>query len=1501
FISNLTGQWISPEDAMSPGYWSKHIRETVRFADGLTELLKGEQALFIEVGPGNTLSTFTRKHKDKKSGVVNLVRRPNETLPDDYVLLKGLGKLWGLGLNIDWLRFHAGAERRRIALPTYSFDSERYARSVRETVRDEKGAASYTPGVVKKESDIGEWFYLPQWAPSLLVKEENPDMPGSSYLVFLDETGVGSRLVQQLKREGERVVTVSIATAFAKTGPLQYRLNPRHMDDYNLLFQELKTNGGIPGKILHLWGVTGAGNEEEGLLHQVKTNQEMGFYSLLYLARAVDYARDDDKIQILVITDNMQEVTGRETLCPGKATVLAPVIVIPQEYPEILCRSIDIETVAPGSWQEEKQDAQLVMEAGQSSTDTIVAYRRQRRSVRTYHRQKIEKTGESQRHLKKNGVYLITGGLGFVGLSLAKYLAGAVKARLILVGRSALPDREHWQQWLESHEETDSTSSKIRKLHEIEALGGETLLLCADVAKKEQMERVFKEAERNFGTINGVIHAAGDVRADQFLRSTVAGIEKKLCEEQFQAKIYGTLVLEELLETREPDFCSLTSSLSSVLGGVGFIAYAAGNLFMDSFIQRHNRATPRPWTSVNWDGWMPEATKLEETRNLPVGAALSQLIVTPQEGTEVFARILSAGPIDRIVVSVGDLERRIDTWVGAKSKREKDISAVEDTSVTHSRPDISGSYMPPRNKNEKILVNIWQNFFGINEVGIRDDFFELGGDSLQAVNILNRVHKEVNLKLSLHDFFDKPTIEKVAASMPEIDETEITPYSTIEKAEVKKYYPLSKVQKRLYAIQQMDLDNIAYNESIVMRLEGAPEIDRIEKAFIKLIERHESFRTTFKEIDGAPVQEIHSDVSFAIETTGSADGEGDVRLREFLAPFTLSEAPLLRVGLIKTGEERYLFIISIHHMITDGISVAVMLRDFNRFYRGEGLPPLRIQYKDYTMWQMEPPQLEQTAKQKRYWQEQFSGSIPVLQLPTDYPRPGVQSFEGNTITFEIHEKVSRELHRLAEEHGFTLYILLLALFNILLSKYSGQEDIIVASPSAGRRHADLENIIGIFVNTLVMRNAPQPGQSFLDFLTEVKQNSLHAFENQDYQFDDLLEHLELKRDRSRNPLFDAMFTLQNAGNEGLEIQGLTFKPYEFDNKMAKFDLSLDIYEGESKLFAKLEYCIKLFKKETMQRFINHFLNITEEAVANPASTLTQINMLSEAEEKQLLYEFNNTQAAYPKDKTIHQLFAEQVERTPDLISIVGSTQYAVGNEKIKDKIKSKKEIKDNKKIKEQKEPTPQQESRGEKALSPGTQNPASSTRHPASSIQYGIQSFLSFPSTHLTYRELNKKSNQLANLLIEKGVESEGVVGIMLERSIEMIIAIMGILKAGAAYLPIDPDYPKARKQFMLTDSSVGILLSTSALIRDTAIDMDMIRIDEALISDVQSPAPGIAQPASGIAYVIYTSGSTGNPKGVVVEHRNVNNLIFGLKEQIYHRFEVGQKVCLLAPFVFDA
>ncbi|HLP57758.1 MAG TPA: amino acid adenylation domain-containing protein, partial [Candidatus Deferrimicrobium sp.] len=723
-----------------------------------------------------------------------------------------------------------------------------------------------------------------------------------------------------------------------------------------------------------------------------------------------------------------------------------------------------------------------------------------------------------------------------------------------------------------------------------------------------------------------------------------------------------------------------------------------------------------------------------------------------------------------------------------------------------TRPHLLNSYVAPRTYIEKSLTQIWQRLTGFDQIGIDDNFFDLGGDSLKAITLIARIHKELNVKVSLPELFNTPTIKKIAEmieNFAQSGQSEQSNYTAIEPVEKKKYYPLSPAQKRLYILHRMDEHSTGYNISFYFLLNGKLNKDKFENAFKRLISRHEILRTSFHMINNEPAQRIWDEVKFEIEILGidesssisnsnSSSKQSDI-IRNFMRPFDLAKAPLLRAALRKIADEKHLLMVDMHHIVSDAVSINIVVNNFIIFYKGEDLPQLRIQYKDFAEWCCSRNQKESLKQQEDFWLNEFAGEIPVLELPVNYLRPAVQSFEGNRVNFEIEHETTNALRALKIESGDTLFMVLLAIYTIFLAKITNQEDIIVGSPSAGRRHADLEQILGMFVNTLAFRNYSNGEKTFAGFLGEIKEKVLKAFENQDYPYESLVEQVAVNRDTGRNPLFDTMFVLQTTDMQKLEIPGLTFSLYPYENKTSKFDLTLTGIEREGKLFFTFEYCTKLFNAETIERFINYFKNILSNIIKNKDGKIFTFEILPESEKNLILFEFNNTQAEYPKDKTIHALFVEQAEKSPDRLALIG--------------------------------------------VDPNC----------------------------LTYHQLNDQADQLAGYLIQKGVSPDDIIGIKMERSVEMIIGIIGILKSGGAYLPIDPEFPQERIDYMLKDSGAKIFINKSNIGNSKyASDLNSLK---------GCPQRGLHH--SKLAYVIFTSGTTGKPKGVMVEHKNVVRLLF--------------------------
>ncbi|MBX9435242.1 lichenysin non-ribosomal peptide synthetase LicA [Bacillus paralicheniformis] len=744
-------------------------------------------------------------------------------------------------------------------------------------------------------------------------------------------------------------------------------------------------------------------------------------------------------------------------------------------------------------------------------------------------------------------------------------------------------------------------------------------------------------------------------------------------------------------------------------------------------------------------------------------------------------------------------------------------------------PDVTQAaqkeYTAPRSRTEAQLADLWQEVLNVPKIGVHDNFFELGGHSLIGMTLIARIQQEMNVDLQLKDLFQAPTIETLAQAA---EKTEKKSAVYIEAVPDRDTYPVSSAQKRLYVLQQIEGAEKSYHMPAVLQLEGKLDLKRLESAAQMLIKRHEAFRTTFEIKDGEPVQRIWEAAELTIDVIDADEQEAEKLIKEFIRPFDLTKAPLFRMSIIRFTGEKHLLLVDMHHIISDGASVSVLIDEMTKLYAGEALEPLRIQYKDFSVWQQHLL-TERHKVQEEYWLKELAGELPVLTLPADYPRPSIQTFEGSRLSFALKPELVQQLRKLAKETDSTLYMVLAASYSALLSKLSGQSEVIVGSPAAGRPHTDLNRIIGMFVNTLAIRTRPEGDKPFSAFLEEVKETTLGAFEHQDYPFEELIEKLNIQRDMSRNPLFDAVFSMRNADLKDLSMEGITLKPYDFAHQTAKFDLTLTAAEEDGLLVFEMEYNTALFKHESIERWRGYWVNLLEAVAENPDARLSELSLLDEAEKRRIVQNWNETRLAVPQDKTVHELFEAQVLRTPD---------------------------------------------RG-------------------AAVYNGVK---------WTYKELNARANRLARLLIEKGARPEQRIGIMVKPSLEMAAGVLAILKAGAAYVPIDPSYPAERIGYVLKDSGAELLLTQTNLAAPEEFSGETLLLDSMLSEEITKDDevnPQAGTQSDNLAYLIYTSGTTGQPKGVMVEHRSLVNLCYWHNDA----FKVTEhdKSAKYAGFGFDA
>ncbi|HWP42126.1 MAG TPA: SDR family NAD(P)-dependent oxidoreductase, partial [Blastocatellia bacterium] len=763
-ISNVTGRWMRGEEARDVEYWVKHMSRTVRFADGISELLKAGKSIFLEVGPGNTLCSLAlQQAADRGVDIVALpsMRHAYNRQEDMPFLLDTLGKLWLAGAHIDWNGYYAGERRRRVTLPTYPYERKRHwiepQPQTSQHQQQERLDSHQRHFSFKKSSDIAQWFYLPCWkrtAARLPIKSAGKAEERSRWLVFVDKAGIGDLLVKRLEEIGYEVISATVGERFTRLGDRAYSFDPRESNLYGLLIRELRAGGHMPQRIVHLWSIVSQQCAEPGI-QSFDDAQPSSFFSLLYLSQALAKEGVTELIRLDVITQRVQEVTGEERLNPEAATVIGPCKVIPQEYRNITCRHIDIDAEVAEIDPESRLFEHLIGELTSESPDPSVALRRSYRWVQTFEPARVDRAMDGSPRLREGGVYLITGGLGKIGLILARHLAKTVKARLILTGRTPLPARETWDSRLATHGQSDPLSRKLAKLKQVEDAGGEVLALAADVADEKQMRDVIRQGYERFGALHGVIHAAGVIT-----ERSIQEMEPSEYIACIRPKAHGLYVLEKVLEDCELDFCLLFSSSSAILGGLELIAYVAANAFMDAYAHWHNRKARVPWISADWDTWSDDQ---EGRSDLIPRITLANLIMTRSESLESFERVLGMQGTTQVIVSPGDLHARIAQWNEREPSPATAASAVRKSA--HPRPNLRNAYVAATNDIEQRLAEIWQEVLGIEQVGIYDNFFELGGHSLLGTRVISRVRKSFSIDLPIRLLFDAPTIAEFAETV----------------------------------------------------------------------------------------------------------------------------------------------------------------------------------------------------------------------------------------------------------------------------------------------------------------------------------------------------------------------------------------------------------------------------------------------------------------------------------------------------------------------------------------------------------------------------------------------------------------------------------------------------------------------------------------------------------------------------------------------------------------
>jgi amino acid adenylation domain-containing protein len=1391
-VDIITGQ-LSLADGIAKvkrGEYRNTRDVTARSAD-IVRRVGGGPVLFVEPGPGGNLSQAlaTEGTDDKDRKVVTLTEK-------DQCSLGGFVRsLYLAGFTTDWPAFWAGDKGERIELPAYPF------RRTRCWLKEPAG---------NKPEDA---FFDTAWVRQETAARPRP-LPTQTWLVFMDEGGIGDAVSARLAPYAKEVIPVRFGSAYEAHFDGGYTIGNSE-EDYSRLLMDLMIADKLPGGIVHLGN---CGDQAPLQRDNVDRLLEKGFYSQFNLTKVFDYHLSENDVDLILVSTNaLRVVEGDDPVHPAKSSSFGYIRGLIGEYERVRARAVDF---APDAGQTTGDIADAIMHELLSDEEYVVAaWRGKHRYIQTL----VPVSGKDlEQPVKEGGVYIVTGGAGGIGYEVAKWLAAKQPVHLILVGRTVLP-----------------TGEKAKNIADLAATGSGVQYISCDMSKDNEVGELITTVRNRHGRINGIVHSAALPGVKRIKQNTLPEIKTII-----GSRVYGMLSLLKWTEDDQPDFMVIFSSIASIMASFARKAdYNAGSILADTYIRELGRSR-RFLKVINWCDWQETGMTFRINENPEEFARKSSFLnVRSADGIALLDRFLQTGLTNLIplanleLISKDQLKymqenpyflfeqdrQRDKEKVKAEAPAEQPSSPAKETRTVKVDPDAT--------ETEKGIALIWAEALLLDKVGREDNFFDLGGQSLIGFSVLNRIEEKFRVQFSMEDLFDFPELGRLARHIDVAtgNDSPKNDYHSIPALALQPHYEISHAQRRLWMLNQIEKDLTAYHLNGSFGITGHPDTAAFQQAFRALIRRHESLRTTFAFIDNEPRQLIHDYGGEQLEYIDLRDDPDPVGHAARIAhqraatPFDQEKGPLIRAALLRTGQENFAFIYNMDHIIGDGWSTLVLLKELLGLYiafkegREDPLIPLRIHYKDFSAWQNNLFRQREMSTHREYWLNQFAGDIPVLDPGSDHRRPRIKTYNGASINTELSRATCERLEAFSRRNGVTLFITLLSILKTLFYRYTGQTDIVLGSPTAGRDHKDLENQIGFYLNTLALRTRFGSEDRFTELLARVKKTVLSGFEHQIYPFDLLVEDLNMKMDISRSPLFDVLVILENLQSNLVRIEKKAAaeeeKDHRHDETMAKFyltattsmyDLTIGFTPREDgSMNFSLQYNTDLFSRDRMERMARHFNRLTGSILDDPGRQLWQYDLLT-PEEEGTLNGFNDNRVDLSASKTL---------------TVLLRTQAMLNGEKI--------------------------------ALRCGSRN--------------------------LSYGELDTRANELASILMERWSLHRGdVVMILLHRSIELVESIVAVWKAGGAYIPASPSDPVQRILDMARDAGVkGIITDTRCLAgygSPPETEIPWLILDTLDRTDSCADDPGVRVDHSDLAYVIYTSGSTGKPKGAMIEHAGMLN-----------------------------
>ncbi|HEX3044250.1 MAG TPA: SDR family NAD(P)-dependent oxidoreductase [Bacillota bacterium] len=1160
---------------MNPGvFFGKHVVVVQQKQKAPDEIFEGDKIVLSEAA--NQFLQHKIDNGDVTSGL-------------DETGLTEICRYYIQGADIAWELMYPAGTYPTLSLPTYPFDRKRFWIEVDPS---QIRGGFVNPNVIPPDTDV---YYNTIWIPG----SPNPGEPirETGVLILNDSTGMGETIAKLLKNQKQKVTIADLGNGFQKIDEERYAVSGSQAD-YEQLFREIQ--GENISLILHLHSLT---NEKDiGDLEQLNRSQQRGIWSLYYLTRAILKSKFRNDLRLILISESVNEVTRKEArIIPENAPLFGLGKVVGMEYPNLKLRGLDIDETTTGE--------EILRELTATDYTFVTVYRAGQRYIEGFDKIQISELESSPIPIHNHGAYIITGGAGGIGLEISKYLASQNRVNLAFINRSMLPERSEWETIITRESDT-KLAKKLRGIREIEQNGSQVVCYSADVSNQDDMARILAELRAKYGKINGIIHSAG-VAGDGFI------IRKE--DDVFQAvlapKIQGTWILDRLTRDDHLDFIVLFSSIATLLIGAGQGDYTAANTYLDSFSAYRNRLGQKT-LAINWPAWKETGMAFDYNTNQD---SIFKALGTAR-GIECFAEVLNRSLTKVVIAAVNYPDPRAQLLLEAPSLFRVSEAVKSALMNWRQQSQRQTAVKPQKNyelrilgkedgtytETETILARIWGEALGIHEINIYDNFHDLGGDSIVAIQIINRLNEDWPRKSHIGELFEHGNIATFAGFLdsqvqePKGTEARQPSVSENEAAE----YDLSDLQQSIWLIQNSYPEMTGYNLWIGFPVD-VPDLNQLKMALEYLIQRQAVLRTIFREKNGVPKQIILESVPLNIEVTDLSTQENN---EEFLKAFLLEKSqqviditqPLKKVELFKLAPEKYYFYILLHHISIDGWSIILFINEFMEIYNAyrhgttPNLEPLKNRYIDWVNRQKEWLESKEAHEAEDYWLRELTKPLPVLNLPTDYERPAVQTFRGATLRVKIDREGTRELKALSRNWNVTLHTLFAAAYFVLLHKITTDRDITIGVPLAGRDAKELENILGLFINMVCIRVNFDQLTTFEELVNYIREKSLRAYQYGGYPFNRLVQKINPERDPSRNPIFSTIFQFINAAfgnNEGVPV-----------------DLNVICGESEEEITIQFIYNIDLFKPETMQRILQDYQTVLKNVVANPNIDIVQIEL-----------------------------------------------------------------------------------------------------------------------------------------------------------------------------------------------------------------------------------------------------------------------------------------------------